>query len=65
MKGGLSMTSDTDAQIIDKAKEMGVSMAGIANVELLKKSPSQFSQYGGKISTDSIVGRLSATIDGK
>ena len=34
------MTSDTGAQIIDKAKEMGASMAGIANVELLKKSPS-------------------------
>jgi len=40
MKGGLSMTSDTGVQIIDKAKEMGASMAGIANVELLKKSPS-------------------------
>ena len=34
------MTSDTGAQIIDKAKEMGASMAGIAKVEFLKKSPS-------------------------
>jgi hypothetical protein len=35
------MTSDTGAQIIDKAKEMGASMAGIANVGLVKKSPSK------------------------
>lgn len=34
------MTSDKDAQIIKKAEEMGAAMAGIASVELLKKSPS-------------------------
>jgi epoxyqueuosine reductase len=39
-KGGLSMTLDRGAQIIEKAKELGVTMAGIASVELLKKSPS-------------------------
>jgi len=39
------MTSDTGAQIIDKAKEMGASMAGIANVEVLKKSPSHEITY--------------------
>ncbi|RLC18529.1 MAG: epoxyqueuosine reductase [Deltaproteobacteria bacterium] len=32
--------SDTGTQIVDKAKEIGASMAGIANVELIKKSPS-------------------------
>jgi epoxyqueuosine reductase len=34
------MTLDKGTQIIDKAKEMGAAMAGIASVELLKKSPS-------------------------
>jgi len=34
------MTSDRGAQIIDKAREMGATMAGIASVELLKNSPS-------------------------
>jgi epoxyqueuosine reductase len=53
MKGGLSMTSDTGAQIIDKAKEMGASMAGIASVELLKKSPS-----------NEIIKKLGMEIDG-
>ncbi len=47
------MTSDTGAQIIDKAKEMGASMAGIANVELLKKSPSH-----------EIIKKLGMEIDG-
>ena len=47
------MTSDTGAQIIDKAKEMGASMAGIANVELLKKSPSH-----------EIIKKLGIEIDG-
>jgi epoxyqueuosine reductase len=47
------MTSGTGAQIIDKAKEMGASMAGIANVELLKKSPSH-----------EIIKKLGMEIDG-
>ncbi len=47
------MTSDTGVQIIDKAKEMGASMAGIANVELLKKSPSH-----------EIIKKLGMEIDG-
>ena len=47
------MTSDTGAQIIDKAKEMGASMAGIANVEVLKKSPSH-----------EIIKKLGMEIDG-
>ena len=47
------MTSGTGAQIIDKAKEMGASMAGIANVELLKKSPSH-----------EIIRKLGMEIDG-
>ena len=34
------MTSDKSAQIIEKAKEMGAAMAGIASVGLLKESPS-------------------------
>jgi epoxyqueuosine reductase len=34
------MTSDISAQIIEKAKEMGAIMAGIANLEPLEKSPS-------------------------
>jgi epoxyqueuosine reductase len=53
MKGVLSMTSDTDAQIIDKAKERGASMAGIASVELLKNSPSH-----------EIIKKLGMEIDG-
>jgi epoxyqueuosine reductase len=47
------MSSDTGTQIIDKAKEMGASMAGIANVELLKKSPSH-----------EIIKKLGMQIDG-
>jgi epoxyqueuosine reductase len=47
------MTSDTGAQIIDKAKKLGASMAGIANVELLKKSPSH-----------EIIKKLGMEIDG-
>ena len=47
------MTSNTGAQIIDKAKEMGASMAGIANVEILKKSPSH-----------EIIKKLGMEIDG-
>ena len=34
------MTSDRGAQIIEKAKETGAAMAGIASIELLKTSPS-------------------------
>jgi epoxyqueuosine reductase len=34
------MPSDTGTQIIEKAKEMGAAMAGIASVELLRNSPS-------------------------
>ena len=34
------MTSDKGAQIIEKARELGASMAGIASVDLLKRSPS-------------------------
>lgn len=34
------MTSEKSAMIIEKAKEIGAAMAGIANVKLLKKSPS-------------------------
>ncbi len=45
------MTSDTGAQIIEKAKEMGAATAGIASVELLKKSPSHeiLGKFGTKI----------------
>lgn len=45
------MTSDRSAQIIEKAKEMGAAMAGIASVELLRKSPSHqiLSKFGTKI----------------
>ena len=45
------MTSDRGAQIIEKAKELGAAMAGIASVELLKKSPSHemLSKFGTKI----------------
>ena len=35
------MTLDRGAQIIEKAKELGATLAGIASVELLKKAPSQ------------------------
>ncbi len=38
------MTSDRGARIIEKAKEMGASLAGIASVELLKDSPSHHIQ---------------------
>lgn len=47
------MTPDEGTQIIDKAKEMGAAMAGIANVELLKKSPSH-----------AIIKQLGMEIDG-
>jgi len=45
------MTSDRGAQIIEKAKELGAAMAGIANVELLKNSPSHemLGKFGTKI----------------
>ena len=45
------MTSDKSAQIIGKAKELGATIAGIASVELLKKSPSHeiLGKYGTKI----------------
>ncbi|MGD2144222.1 MAG: epoxyqueuosine reductase [Anaerolineae bacterium] len=45
------MTSDRGAQIIGKAKEMGAAIAGIAPVELLKKSPSHeiLGKFGTKI----------------
>ncbi|MBW2411184.1 MAG: epoxyqueuosine reductase [Deltaproteobacteria bacterium] len=35
------MTLNRGTQIIEKAKELGATMAGIASVELLKKAPSQ------------------------
>jgi hypothetical protein len=34
------MPSDRGAQIMEQARGMGAAMAGIANVELLKRSPS-------------------------
>ncbi len=45
------MASDSGAQIIEMAKEMGASLAGIASVELLKKSPAHriLSKFGTKI----------------
>ncbi len=45
------MTPDRGAQIIEKAKEIGATMAGIASVELLKKSPSHeiLGKFGTKI----------------
>ena len=45
------MTPDSGAQIIEKAKEMGAAMAGIASVELLQKSPSHeiLSKFGTRI----------------
>ena len=36
------MEKDISARIIDQAKKMGASVAGIANVYALKKSPSHF-----------------------
>lgn len=38
----MNLTSSTDIsnQIISKAKALGASLAGIANIELLKNSPS-------------------------
>jgi epoxyqueuosine reductase len=53
MRGAESMTSDTGAQIIGKAKELGATLAGIASVDLLKKSPSH-----------EIVGKYGTRIDG-
>ena len=47
------MTSDKSAQIIGKAKELGAATAGIASVELLRKSPSH-----------EILGRFGTEIDG-
>lgn len=45
------MTSEKGPQIIEKAKEMGATLAGIASVELLKKSPAHkmLSKFGTKI----------------
>jgi epoxyqueuosine reductase len=37
---GITVTLDKGAQIIDRAQAMGAAMAGIASVELLKRSPS-------------------------
>ncbi len=39
-KVGLSMKSNIGTQIIERAKEKGAAMAGIASIELLKKAPS-------------------------
>jgi epoxyqueuosine reductase len=47
------MTSDRGAQIIGKAMELGAAIAGIASVELLKKSPSH-----------EILGKFGTRIDG-
>jgi epoxyqueuosine reductase len=45
------MTKDNSAQIVDKAREMGATMVGIASVERLKKSPSHeiLCKYGTKL----------------
>jgi epoxyqueuosine reductase len=45
------MTPDPGAQIIGKAKELGAAVAGIAGIELLKKSPSHeiLGKFGTKI----------------
>jgi len=45
------MTLDRGAQIIEKARELGAAMAGIASVELLKRSPSHeiLGKFGTKI----------------
>ena len=45
------MTPDTGVQIIEKAKEIGVTLAGIASVEFLKESPSHriLSKFGTEI----------------
>lgn len=45
------MKSEMGAQIIEKARRMGATMAGIASVELLKKSPSNeiLSIFGTKV----------------
>ena len=45
------MTADRGTQIIEKAKQLGAGMAGIASVELLKKSPSHemLGKFGTKI----------------
>ncbi|HKJ34370.1 MAG TPA: hypothetical protein VKA34_21275, partial [Balneolales bacterium] len=47
------MVPNTAKQIIEKAKELGASNAGIANVQLLKKSPSH-----------AIIKKLGMEIDG-
>jgi epoxyqueuosine reductase len=45
------MAPDRGAQIIEKAKEMGATLAGIASVEMVQKSPSHriLSKYGTQI----------------
>ncbi len=45
------MTSDRSEQIIGKAKQLGAAIAGIASVELLRKSPSHeiLGKFGTKI----------------
>jgi epoxyqueuosine reductase len=45
------MKLEMGAQIIDKARRMGATMAGIASVDLLKKSPSNeiLSIFGTKV----------------
>lgn len=55
------MTSGRGAQIIAKAKEMGATMAGVASVERLKKSPSHeiLSEFGTHIDgVDSYEGMI-------
>jgi epoxyqueuosine reductase len=47
------MASDKSTQIVEKAKQLGAAMAGIASVELLRKSPSH-----------EILGRFGTEIDG-
>ena len=37
-----SNTSDISSQIVEKAKSLGASLAGIASVDLLKRSPSHY-----------------------
>jgi epoxyqueuosine reductase len=50
-EGESQVTSDNGAQIIEKAKEIGATLAGIASVELLKESPSHeiLSRFGTEI----------------
>jgi epoxyqueuosine reductase len=61
IKGAWSMTSDRSERIIGKAKEMGAAVAGIANLEFLKRSPSHeiLSKFGTVIDgQDSFEGMI-------